>query len=79
MDQRKISAAVKIVKEMPLIQTNGIDFYYEEHGFGEPLLLIMGITATGSVWEKHLAHWKKYFRCWHWRWTTWNSISFIAT
>ena len=48
---------------MPLIQTNGIDFYYEEHGSGEPLLLIMGITATGSVWEKHLAHWKKYFRC----------------
>lgn len=48
---------------MPIIHTNGIDLYYEEQGSGEPLLLIMGITATGSVWEKHVAHWQKQFRC----------------
>lgn len=48
---------------MPTIKTNGINLYYEEIGEGEPLLLIMGITAPGAVWEKHLAHWQQSFRC----------------
>lgn len=48
---------------MPVIQSNGIDLYYEERGYGEPLLLIMGITAAGAVWEKHVAAWEKDFRC----------------
>ena len=48
---------------MPVIYTNGIEFYYEEQGKGDALLLIMGITATGSVWEKHVNEWKKDFRC----------------
>lgn len=48
---------------MPYINTNGIKMFYEETGNGDPLLLIMGITATGSVWEKHVAHWAKSFRC----------------
>lgn len=48
---------------MPYINTNGINMFYEESGNGDPLLLIMGITATGSVWEKHVAHWQKSFRC----------------
>ncbi|WP_460911548.1 alpha/beta fold hydrolase [Spirosoma areae] len=48
---------------MPRIETNGINLYYEERGSGEPLLLIMGITAPGSVWEKHANNWQQYFRC----------------
>lgn len=48
---------------MPYVHTNGIKLYYEERGSGEPLLLIMGITAPGSVWEKHVAYWSRYFRC----------------
>lgn len=48
---------------MPTINTNGINIYFEERGSGEPLLLIMGITAPGSVWEKHVDHWAKSFRC----------------
>src|SRR4051794_19500367 len=48
---------------MPYVQTNGIRLYYEESGSGEPLLMIMGITAPGTVWEKHLAHWQQSFRC----------------
>lgn len=48
---------------MPTIQTNGINLYYEERGSGEPLLLIMGITAPGSVWEKHADDWQQQFRC----------------
>jgi pimeloyl-ACP methyl ester carboxylesterase len=42
--------------------------YYEERGSGSssddtPLLLIMGITAPGSVWNVHLADWQFHFRC----------------
>jgi len=62
MDKRKIIAPDKIVP-MPITHINGIDFYFETHGSGDPLLLIMGITATGSVWEKHVAYWEKFFEC----------------
>jgi pimeloyl-ACP methyl ester carboxylesterase len=48
---------------MPTIQSNGIHLHYTERGSGEPLLLIMGITADGSVWEPHAAEWEKHYRC----------------
>ncbi len=48
---------------MPYVQANGIQLYYEERGTGDPLLMVMGITAPGSVWEKHVAHWSSNFRC----------------
>lgn len=48
---------------MPYVNTNGINLFYEERGAGEPLLLIMGITAPGSVWEKHASFWEQHFRC----------------
>ena len=48
---------------MPIVRSNGININYEQQGSGEPLLLIMGITATGSVWEKHVAYWQKNFTC----------------
>lgn len=48
---------------MPHISANGIKLFYEEEGEGDPLLLLMGITASGSSWEKHVAFWKRKFRC----------------
>jgi pimeloyl-ACP methyl ester carboxylesterase len=48
---------------MTLVATNGIQMYYEERGSGDPLLLIMGITARGAVWEKHAEFWARDFRC----------------
>lgn len=48
---------------MPTLKANDIQVYYEEQGSGEPLLLIMGITAPGSVWEAHADCWKEDFRC----------------
>lgn len=48
---------------MAYVKTNGISMYYEVHGEGPPLLLIMGITAPGAVWEKHLNYWKDFFKC----------------
>lgn len=48
---------------MPYAEANGITIYYEERGSGTPLLLIMGITAPGSVWEEHASYWENHFRC----------------
>lgn len=50
---------------MPFTTANNIQLYYEERGSksAEPLLLIMGITAPGSVWEPHIVFWEQYFRC----------------
>ncbi|MFT5240709.1 MAG: pimeloyl-ACP methyl ester carboxylesterase [Candidatus Promineifilaceae bacterium] len=50
-------------RAIPAVTTNGIEVYYEEQGSGTPLLLIMGITATGAVWEKHAEFWQQSFRC----------------
>jgi pimeloyl-ACP methyl ester carboxylesterase len=35
---------------MPIAASNGIEIYYEEHGSGEPLLLIMGLAADSLAW-----------------------------
>jgi len=48
---------------MPYVETNGIQMYYEERGSGDPLILIMGITARGEVWDAHAEAWKGDFRC----------------
>jgi pimeloyl-ACP methyl ester carboxylesterase len=48
---------------MPSIETNGIQMYYEERGSGAPLIMIMGITAPGAVWEVHADAWSGDFRC----------------
>ncbi len=48
---------------MPLLNSNGIQMNYEESGSGDPLLLIMGITAPWSVWEQHSNFWSQSFRC----------------
>ena len=48
---------------MPYVETNGIKMYYEESGSGDPLILIMGITARGEVWGVHEEDWGQHFRC----------------
>lgn len=48
---------------MPIVEANGIKLYYEERGAGDPLVMIMGITARGAVWEKHADFWQQSFRC----------------
>lgn len=35
---------------MPTAPSNGIDVYYEQHGSGEPLLLIMGLAGDSLAW-----------------------------
>lgn len=36
---------------MPVVQSNGVDLYYEIHGQGEPLLFIHGLGSSGRDWE----------------------------
>lgn len=49
--------------EYKRVTSNGTDIYYHERGSGEPLVLIMGFGADGTVWEKHAAVYEKHFRC----------------
>ena len=39
---------------MPITNANGIELYYEVHGEGEPLLLIMGLAHNLLSWKKSL-------------------------
>lgn len=48
---------------MPIVETNGINMYYDEVGSGDPVICIMGITAPGAVWEAHVDVWQQHFRC----------------
>jgi pimeloyl-ACP methyl ester carboxylesterase len=48
---------------MPSVKSNGIRIHYEAEGTGEPLILIMGLGAPGSLWEDHVAAYRQHFRC----------------
>ena len=48
---------------MPYIECNDIDLYYEERGRGDPLVLIIGLGADGSLWEEHANAYEQHFRC----------------
>jgi len=39
---------------MPKVRANGIDIYFEEHGSGEPLLLIMGWGGNAASWQPQI-------------------------
>ena len=48
---------------MPYVETNGIRMYYKEKGEGDPLVLIMGFGAPGTLWDLHVNEYAKHFRC----------------
>ena len=41
---------------------NGIDLYYEEHGHGDPLLLVMGLAADSLAWMFQLPDFSEHYR-----------------
>ncbi len=47
---------------MPLIKVNGIDLYYEVHGKGDPLLLIMGYGSNSGHWFVILPRLAEHFK-----------------
>ena len=48
---------------MPVFEFQNFKMHYEVHGQGEPVILIMGITAPGHVWEAHREVWETSFQC----------------
>lgn len=47
---------------MATVETNGIQLYFEEHGEGEPLLLIMGWGGNAATWQPQLPGLAERFR-----------------
>jgi pimeloyl-ACP methyl ester carboxylesterase len=46
-----------------VVVADGTRIAWEERGTGPTLLLIMGLGADRTAWEKHAAHLEKSFRC----------------
>lgn len=47
---------------MPVASVNGIDLYYEEHGSGDPLLLIQGFGGNVVAWGPLIPAMAEHFR-----------------
>ena len=47
---------------MAFTRVNGINLYYEVHGKGEPLLLIMGLGANATGWWAQLPSFSREYR-----------------
>ncbi|MEJ2738596.1 MAG: alpha/beta fold hydrolase, partial [Dehalococcoidia bacterium] len=47
---------------MPFKRINDIDIYYEEHGEGEPLLLIHGLGSSTRDWELQVPVLSEHYR-----------------
>ena len=47
---------------MSTANVDAIELYYEEHGSGEPLLLIMGLAADSIAWMFQLPDFEKHYR-----------------
>jgi pimeloyl-ACP methyl ester carboxylesterase len=45
-----------------VIQASGLDFYYQAHGEGHPLLLLHAGSLTGDMWQPYLAGFARRFR-----------------
>ncbi len=47
---------------MPFQRINGIQLYYEEHGKGDPVLLIQGLGYPSEMWFLQIPYLSRYFR-----------------
>jgi 3-oxoadipate enol-lactonase len=47
---------------MPHLEANGQRLYYEEHGEGEPLLCVMGLSADTLAWTLQVPAWSERYR-----------------
>jgi len=47
---------------MPMQKANGIEIYYEIHGKGEPLILIMGLRRNIEWWYRQVPDLSKHFK-----------------
>jgi len=47
---------------MPKVSVGDIELYYEEHGSGDPLLLIMGLGADANGWMLQTPEFAKHYK-----------------
>lgn len=47
---------------MPILKANGINLYYEIHGRGVPLVLIMGLRRNAEWWYRQIPELSVIFR-----------------
>ena len=47
---------------MSIAKVDTVELYYEEHGRGEPLLLIMGLAADSMAWMFQVPEFSKHYR-----------------
>jgi aminoacrylate hydrolase len=47
---------------MPTLKVNDIEIYYEEHGAGDPVILITGLGGVGASWGPQISRFAKEFR-----------------
>lgn len=47
---------------MPTAHINGVELYYEQHGEGPPLVMIMGLRRNADWWWKQLPDFSKHFQ-----------------
>ena len=47
---------------MPHLRSGGVNLYYEEHGNGDPLILIMGFTVSSIGWHWNIPAFAQDFR-----------------
>lgn len=47
---------------MATLHANGIEIYYELHGAGEPLLLIMGLGANATAWWMQIPEFSRHYQ-----------------
>ena len=38
---------------MPMAHVNGVDLWFDDHGRGEPVVMVPGTGAPGRVWRAH--------------------------
>ena len=47
---------------MPIVKVQDIDMYYEVHGEGEPLVMIMGLGGGSSLWWQQVETFSSHYR-----------------
>jgi len=47
---------------MSTVKVGDVDLYYEEHGHGDPLLLIMGLAADSAAWLFQVPAFAEHYR-----------------
>lgn len=56
--------SIKLVEalSMPKVKANGIEFYYEIHGEGKPLVLLEGLGYASWMWKEQAAQLAQHFQ-----------------